>query len=77
MEAPLEDAAEIVSNRFPVPRYVVTEEGASQARFLLSKLNPSITHTQPNYQGEVSFRFSSNLFFFSSSCVRFRGMQMR
>ncbi|XP_065557092.1 protein transport protein Sec23A-like isoform X2 [Artemia franciscana] len=52
MEAPLEDATEIVSNRFPVPRYVVTEEGASQARFLLSKVNPSITHTQPNYQGE-------------------------
>ena len=30
--------------RFPVPRYVVTEAGGSQARFLLSKVNPSQTH---------------------------------
>lgn len=52
MEAPLEDAAEIVSKRFPVPRYVVTEEGASEARFLLIKVNPSITHNMPNYHGE-------------------------
>jgi len=32
-------------DRFPVPRYVVTQHGGSQARFLLSKLNPSTTHT--------------------------------
>jgi len=31
-------------DRFPVPRYVVTQHGGSQARFLLSKLNPSTTH---------------------------------
>ena len=27
-----------------MPRYVVTQHGGSQARFLLSKLNPSTTH---------------------------------
>ena len=31
-------------DRFPVPRYIVTQHGGSQARFLLSKLNPSTTH---------------------------------
>ena len=33
-----------VQARFPVPRYVITESGGSQARFLLSKVNPSQTH---------------------------------
>lgn len=37
--------------RFPVPRYVVTEAGGSQARFLLSKVNPSQTHNNmTNYR---------------------------
>lgn len=31
-------------DRFPVPRYVVCDHGGSQARFLLSKVNPSQTH---------------------------------
>jgi len=30
--------------RFPMPRYIETEHGGSQARFLLSKVNPSQTH---------------------------------
>ncbi|XP_010777439.1 protein transport protein Sec23B [Notothenia coriiceps] len=42
--APLDDAQEILQARFPMPRYVDTEHGGSQARFLLSKVNPSQTH---------------------------------
>uniref|UniRef100_A0A8C2WAN7 Protein transport protein SEC23 n=1 Tax=Cyclopterus lumpus TaxID=8103 RepID=A0A8C2WAN7_CYCLU len=42
--APLDDAQEILQTRFPMPRYVDTEHGGSQARFLLSKVNPSQTH---------------------------------
>uniref|UniRef100_A0A4W5N4Z0 Protein transport protein SEC23 n=1 Tax=Hucho hucho TaxID=62062 RepID=A0A4W5N4Z0_9TELE len=42
--APLDDAQEILQNRFPMPRYIDTEHGGSQARFLLSKVNPSQTH---------------------------------
>ncbi|KAK9496717.1 hypothetical protein O3M35_013012 [Rhynocoris fuscipes] len=42
--APVDDANEILQTRFPVPRYIVTEQGESQARFLLSKVNPSLTH---------------------------------
>jgi len=30
--------------RFPVPRYISTEQGGSQARFLLCKVNPSQTY---------------------------------
>uniref|UniRef100_A0A8C5HE92 Protein transport protein SEC23 n=1 Tax=Gouania willdenowi TaxID=441366 RepID=A0A8C5HE92_GOUWI len=44
LQAPLDDAQEILQTRFPMPRYVDTEHGGSQARFLLSKVNPSQTH---------------------------------
>jgi len=44
LEAPVTDAAEILQTRFPVPRYITTEQGGSQARFLLCKVNPSQTH---------------------------------
>lgn len=42
---PKEDARDLIQDRFPLPRYVVCDAGGSQARFLLSKLNPSTTHT--------------------------------
>ncbi|XP_049878125.1 protein transport protein Sec23A isoform X1 [Pectinophora gossypiella] len=44
LRAPVDDAQEILQSRFPVPRYIDTEHGGSQARFLLSKVNPSQTH---------------------------------
>uniref|UniRef100_A0A8C5UZ69 Protein transport protein SEC23 n=1 Tax=Microcebus murinus TaxID=30608 RepID=A0A8C5UZ69_MICMU len=44
LQAPLDDAQEILQARFPMPRYINTEHGGSQARFLLSKVNPSQTH---------------------------------
>ncbi|CAG03327.1 unnamed protein product, partial [Tetraodon nigroviridis] len=44
LQAPLDDAQEILQARFPMPRYIDTEHGGSQARFLLSKVNPSQTH---------------------------------
>ncbi|GAV00548.1 hypothetical protein RvY_11379 [Ramazzottius varieornatus] len=49
LKAPIDDAELILSSRFPMPRYVVTEEGGSQARFLVSKVNPSQTHANPMY----------------------------
>ncbi|ODV84412.1 hypothetical protein CANARDRAFT_29267 [[Candida] arabinofermentans NRRL YB-2248] len=36
-----EEAAALIADRFPLPRYVTCDEGKSQARFLYSKLNPS------------------------------------
>lgn len=47
LEQPVQDATAILQERFPMPRYVVTEHEASQARFLLSKVNPSLTHNNP------------------------------
>lgn len=44
LQAPVDDAQEILQIRFPMPRYIDTEQGGSQARFLLSKVNPSQTH---------------------------------
>ena len=44
LEAPKEDAQDLLLDRFPIPRYVLCDQGGSQARFLLSKLNPSTTH---------------------------------
>lgn len=52
LEAPINDANELMVTRFPLPRYIVCDQGSSQARFLLSKVNPSSTHnSQFNYYG--------------------------
>lgn len=42
--APAEDAKSILGDRFPVPKFIQTSAGGSQARFLTSKVNPSQTH---------------------------------
>merc|ERR1712070_957265 len=44
LSAPKEDAAMLLQERFPVPMYVECDQYGSQARFLLAKLNPSVTH---------------------------------
>lgn len=44
LEAPVADAAELLADRYPIPMYVICDQGGSQSRFLLSKLNPSNTH---------------------------------
>lgn len=53
LQAPLDDAQEILQTRFPMPRYIDTEHGGSQARFLLSKVNPSQTHNNLYAWGQV------------------------
>ena len=53
LEAPVNDANDLMMSRFPLPRYVVCDQGSSQARFLLSRVNPSITHnTAIGYYGD-------------------------
>ena len=42
---------DLITDRFPLPRFVVCDAGGSQALFLLSKLNPSTTHTTGPYGG--------------------------
>ncbi|XP_045600749.1 protein transport protein Sec23A isoform X3 [Procambarus clarkii] len=52
LQSPIDDAQDILATRFPIPRYVETEQGGSQARFLLSKVNPSQTHNNAIYGGD-------------------------
>lgn len=46
LEEPKKEAAELLIDRFPLPRFIDTEAGGSQARFLFSRLNPSNTYQQ-------------------------------
>uniref|UniRef100_A0A673ASN5 Protein transport protein SEC23 n=1 Tax=Sphaeramia orbicularis TaxID=375764 RepID=A0A673ASN5_9TELE len=54
LQAPVDDAQELLHTRFPMPRYIDTEHGGSQARFLLSKVNPSQTHNNMYAWGQDS-----------------------
>jgi len=44
LQAPKDDAAAILDERFPYARYIESDQNGSQARFLLAKLNPSVNH---------------------------------
>jgi len=50
--APKEDAAMLLQERFPVPMYIECDQYGSQARFLLAKLNPSVTHNSAGNAGQ-------------------------
>lgn len=41
LQRPSEDAKELLEGRFPTPKFVLCNQGGSQARFLLAKVNPS------------------------------------
>jgi protein transport protein SEC23 len=49
--APEDDCKQILSDRFPAPKFIQTAAGGSQARFLLSKVNPSVTHNTSSQFG--------------------------
>ncbi|KAG2037027.1 hypothetical protein BDR03DRAFT_811352, partial [Suillus americanus] len=51
LKNPVTDAQDLLVDRFPIPRYIVCDQGGSQARFLLSKLNPSTTHMSTSMYG--------------------------
>lgn len=55
LEAPQADAQMIMDNRFPVPRYIVCDQHKSEARFLMAKLNPSVTHNSEGMGGAQVF----------------------
>mmetsp|Transcript_43794 Transcript_43794/g.94328 ORF Transcript_43794/g.94328 Transcript_43794/m.94328 type:complete len:740 (+) Transcript_43794:148-2367(+) len=43
LQAPATDAKQILTDRFPVPKFIQTSAGGSQARFVTAKVNPSNT----------------------------------
>ena len=52
----------LLRERFPVPLYVECDQCGSQARFLLAKLNPSVTHTSKEQQGQgTDFLFTDDV----------------
>ncbi|CCC68078.1 hypothetical protein NCAS_0A15200 [Naumovozyma castellii] len=56
LEEPKKEAVDLLIDRFPLPRFIDTEAGGSQARFLLSKLNPSDSYQdQSNISATVVF----------------------
>ncbi|KAJ3736795.1 protein transporter SEC23 [Lentinula guzmanii] len=63
LEAPVQDAQDLLAERTPIPRYIVCDQGGSQARFLLSKLNPSTTHMSATMYGQSSAAGSGQAIF--------------
>jgi len=63
LQAPKDDAALILKERFPYPRFIECDQHTSQARFLLATIDPSITHNTMTNQnvGEVIFTDDVNL----------------
>ena len=54
LEVPVANAQDLLVDQFPVPRYIVCDQGKSQARFLLYKLNPSTsTHMSATMYGST------------------------
>ena len=54
LDSPQVDAQDLLTERFPIPRYIVCDQNGSQARFLLSKLNPSTTHMTGGAYGNAA-----------------------
>ncbi|KAH6808958.1 Sec23/Sec24 protein transport family protein [Perilla frutescens var. frutescens] len=56
LEAPELDAEQLVAERIPVPKLIKCDQHSSQARFLLAKLNPSVTQNSTDTGGsEIIF----------------------
>ncbi|KAG1890297.1 hypothetical protein F4604DRAFT_1709713 [Suillus subluteus] len=51
LENPVTDAQDLLVDRFPIPHYIVCDQGGSQVQFLLSKLNPSMTRMSTSMYG--------------------------
>jgi protein transport protein SEC23 len=62
LQAPKDDAAAVVDERFPYARYIECDENGSQARFLLAKLNPSVNHNSETAEyGSGGFVFTDDV----------------
>ncbi|KAK9668413.1 hypothetical protein RND81_13G058900 [Saponaria officinalis] len=56
LEAPEVDADQLIAERMPVPKLIKCDQHGSQARFLLAKLNPSVTQKSTYREGsEIIF----------------------
>ncbi|KAF2074067.1 hypothetical protein CYY_004636 [Polysphondylium violaceum] len=73
--APKQDAAAILKERFPYPRYIECDQHSGEARFLLATIDPNITHTnnipQDPSKGEIVFTEDVNLHVFLEHLKKF------
>ncbi|CAN6714975.1 unnamed protein product [Malus baccata var. baccata] len=51
LEAPEIDAEQLMADRVPAPKFIKCDQHGSQARFLLAKLNPSVTQNSTHTDG--------------------------
>ncbi|GAQ79816.1 Sec23 protein transport family protein [Klebsormidium nitens] len=71
LETPVQDAEAFIADRCPIPKVIECDQGGSQARFLLAKLNPSATHNSQQFgQGEVIFTDDVSLQVFTDHLAR-------
>lgn len=70
LEAPQTDAQMIMDSRFPVPRYIVCDQHKSEARFLMAKLNPSVSHNTEGGSGTAVFTDDVSLQFFMEHLMK-------
>ena len=70
LEAPQSDAQMIMDSRFPVPRYIVCDQHKSEARFLMAKLNPSVSHNSEGGTGTAVFTDDVSLQFFMEHLMK-------
>ncbi|KAL0228396.1 hypothetical protein RCL1_004539 [Eukaryota sp. TZLM3-RCL] len=61
LKVPVDDAKEMVADRFPVPRLTICDEGKSQARFLLHKVNPTSSYKDTGADGAIITTDDANL----------------
>ena len=62
LQAPRDDAAAVLDERFPYARYIECDQNGSQARFLLAKLNPSVNHhSEAAEYGASDFIFTDDV----------------
>eukprot|EP00180_Rhodochaete_pulchella_P001270 Plantae.Rhodophyta-Rhodochaete_pulchella.ctg2081.p1 GENE.Plantae.Rhodophyta-Rhodochaete_pulchella.ctg2081~~Plantae.Rhodophyta-Rhodochaete_pulchella.ctg2081.p1 ORF type:complete len:477 (+),score=80.33 Plantae.Rhodophyta-Rhodochaete_pulchella.ctg2081:45-1475(+) len=61
LQAPKDDAAAVLEERFPYARYIEADHGGSQARFLIAKLNPSVNYNSKDMGGGSDFVFTDDV----------------
>ncbi|DBA70425.1 TPA: hypothetical protein ACH3X2_011834 [Trebouxia sp. C0005] len=71
LAAPVQEATELLQGRMPVPKLLECDQGGSQARFLLAKLNPSATHqSNQGLTNEIIFTEDVSLNVFTQHLCR-------
>merc|ERR1719253_1587924 len=61
IQSPAEDCKQLMNTRFPVPKFIQTNAGGSQARFLTSKVNPSHANQSSGFESGGSVLYTDDV----------------